>query len=60
MSNQAGKGDKLRKGANLEKFRNNYNNIFNRCQYCGSEEYQVTDEFGKVCTHCIHEIENGK
>jgi|NOAtaT_6_FD_contig_31_7982067_length_420_multi_5_in_0_out_0_2 hypothetical protein len=29
-SNQAGKGDQLRKGANLEAYWNNYDNIFPR------------------------------
>jgi hypothetical protein len=31
-SNQAGKGDQLRKGANLEAYWNNYDNIFRKCK----------------------------
>jgi hypothetical protein len=29
-NNQAGKGDKLRKGADLQKYWNNYDNIFKK------------------------------
>ena len=31
-SNQAGKGDQLRKGANLEAYWNNYDSIFRKCK----------------------------
>jgi hypothetical protein len=31
-SSQAGKGDQLRKGANLEAYWNNYDNIFRKCK----------------------------
>ena len=55
----AGKGDKPRP-VDKEKFRSSHERIFNRCGYCGNEEYQVTMQFGKVCTDCLHEIENGR
>ena len=58
MNNQAGKGDKLRKGANLQEYWNNYDNIFRRPK--------IEDGFGSEWTLCkrkdcgLHVVRPGK
>ena len=43
-SKQAGKGDKLRKGANLEAYWNNYDNIFRKCENQDSSKSTTNSE----------------
>lgn len=48
-SNQAGKGDQLRKGANLEAYWNNYDSIFRKCKPATTTSAPKVREQSECC-----------